>query len=140
MGFPIDRGEGNMIISIQARGFELTEGLRTHTERRIRFALGWARFEIQAVSVRLSDINGPRGGKDKRCLIRIPLASGQEVVVEDLDDDLYVAIDRAAVRCERSLVRRLSRAREHRNRRPDFAARTFEAPMAEPAADASTFH
>ena len=126
-----------MIISIQARGFELTEGLRAHTERRIRFALGWARFDVQAVSVRLSDINGPRGGRDKRCLIRIPLTSGQEVVVEDLDDDLYVAIDRAAGRCEQTLVRRLSRAREHRERRPDFSV---VSPAVDMASGQATIH
>ena len=52
-----------MQVDIRARGFELTEGLRQHTERRLDFALGWADYDIRKVAVRLFDINGPRGGR-----------------------------------------------------------------------------
>ncbi len=102
-----------MRIDIQARGFDLTEGLRDHTERRLNFSLSWASHGVRSVNVRLSDINGPHGGNDKRCHIRIPLPGGQEVTIEDTEADLYVAIDRAADRAERTLARRLARLREH---------------------------
>lgn len=49
-----------MRIDIQARGFDLTEGLREHTVRRLQFALGWSYHDVRSVSVRLFDINGPR--------------------------------------------------------------------------------
>ena len=107
-----------MRLDIQARGFDLTEGLRGHTERRLQFALNWASQDLRTVSVRLFDINGPRGGNDKRCRIQIPLSGGQDVVIEDTESDLYVAIDRAADRTERALARRLERQREHRHERP----------------------
>lgn len=103
-----------MRLDIQARGFDLTEGLRGHTERRLQFALNWASHDVRTVSVRLFDINGPRGGSDKRCRIQIPLSGGQDVVIEDTQSDLYVAIDRAADRTERALARRLERLRENR--------------------------
>ena len=51
-----------MRIDIQAIDFDLTDGLREHTQRRLQFALGWARQNVHKVIVRLSDINGPRGG------------------------------------------------------------------------------
>lgn len=105
-----------MRINIQARGFDLTQGLREHTERRLQFALGWADHDVRSVSVCFSDVNGPRGGTDKRCRINIPLVGGQDVVIEDAEADLYVAIDRAAGRTERTLARRLGRRREHRRR------------------------
>ena len=54
-----------MQINIQARGFELTEGLRGHIQSRMQFALGWAGQHLRKVSVNLSDENGPRGGEDK---------------------------------------------------------------------------
>lgn len=100
-----------MRIDIQARGFDLTEGLREHTVRRLQFALGWANHDVRAVSVRLFDINGPRGGKDKCCRIQVPFAGAANVVIEDTEDDLYVAIDRAAERAGRTLARRLARQR-----------------------------
>ena len=36
-----------MHIDIQARGFPLTEGLREHTERRLKFALSWASHDLR---------------------------------------------------------------------------------------------
>jgi ribosomal subunit interface protein len=112
-----------MRIDIQARGFELTEGLREHTVRRLQFALGWSNHDVRSVSVRLFDINGPRGGKDKRCRIQVPFAGTPNVVIEDTEADLYVAIDRAAERTERAVARRLERLREYRHDRlPGLAA------------------
>lgn len=108
--------KGNVMkIDIQARGFPLTEALREHTERRLRFALSWASHDVRKVVVRLSDINGPRGGEDKRCCIQVVFPGTQDVVVEDTEADLYVAIDRAVDRTERSVARRLTRQREYQH-------------------------
>ena len=62
--------------------------------------------------MRLSDINGPRGGKDKRCHLELRLKGLPEVVIKDTEVDLYVAIDRAAERAGRALQRCLARQRE----------------------------
>ena len=72
-----------MRIDIQTHGFDLTEGLRQHTERRLQFALSWANHDIRSVSVDLSDVNGARGGPGKRCRIQIPLPRVQPVVIEE---------------------------------------------------------
>jgi putative sigma-54 modulation protein len=106
-----------MRIDIQARGFELTAGLCAHTVRRLHFAFSWASGGVRRIIVRLSDINGPRGGNDKRCRIQIPLAGSQHVVIEDTEADLYVAIDCAAERAERTVARRLRRLRAHQHDR-----------------------
>ena len=103
-----------MHIHIQARGFALTDSLREHIERRLRFAIGWADDRLRRVSVRLSDENGPRGGEDKRCRIQIAFPGAPSVVIEDTEADLYVAIDRAADRAGRSVARRLERQRDYR--------------------------
>jgi ribosomal subunit interface protein len=96
-------------INIQARHFSLTDALRSHAERRLRFALTCCDDHIQRIVMRLSDINGPRGGEDKRCHLRVVLACLPDVVIEDIEADLYVAIDRAADRAGRTLVRKLDR-------------------------------
>lgn len=100
-----------MIIDIQARGFELTTGLREHTLQKLRGAVAWASDDIRTIHVRLSDINGPRGGNDKCCLIHIPIAGKPDVVIQDIENDLYDAIDRATQRIERVLARKLGRMR-----------------------------
>jgi ribosome-associated translation inhibitor RaiA len=59
--------------------------------------------------VRLSDINGPHGGADKRCHLQVMLNGLPDVVVEDTEADLYIAIDRATDRAGRTVVRKLNR-------------------------------
>jgi putative sigma-54 modulation protein len=107
-----------MNIVIQSRSFAVTAAMRQHVERRILFALGWADYKVKKVQVRLSDLNGPRGGEDKRCQIQVLAAGIPEVVIQDVEADVYVAIDRAADRAGRALARRLEKLREHRQNRP----------------------
>ena len=103
-----------MQIVIHARGFALTAGLREHVQRRVHLAFDWANDHLRKVSVGLSDLNGPRGGEDKRCRIQVGVAGSADVVIEDTEADLYVAIDRAADRAGRTLLRRIDRQRAHR--------------------------
>ncbi|MEQ1600974.1 MAG: HPF/RaiA family ribosome-associated protein [Methylophilaceae bacterium] len=101
-----------MQLDIQTNGFSLTDGIRDYTKRRMQFALNRNDKYITRVQVRLADINGPRGGVDKRCQIDVSLASHNDIVIEDTETNLYVAIDRASERCSRTLTRRLERMRE----------------------------
>ena len=98
-----------MQIDIQARDFPLTDILRSHAERRLRFALACFDDRIQRVAMQLSVINGPRGGKDKRCYLQVMLAGLSEVVIADIEADLYVAIDRAIDRASRTVARKIER-------------------------------
>jgi ribosome-associated translation inhibitor RaiA len=101
-----------MQIDIQARNFPLTNALRNRVERRLSFAFCSRNVHIQRVTVRLSDTNGPRGGEDKCCHIHVQLPHMPDIFIEDTQDDLYTAIDRAAGRAGRTVGRRLSRQRD----------------------------
>lgn len=105
-----------MQIEIQARNFSLTQALRNHVERRLDFALSIHHEHIQRIAVRLSDINGPRGGNDKCCQIQVVLPQLTDVIVEDTESNLYTAIDRAADRASRTVARRLARQRDKTTR------------------------
>jgi putative sigma-54 modulation protein len=132
------RRRDTMQIDIQARGFSLTPALRSHAERRLRHAFGSVQAQVGRVTIRLTDDNGPRGGDDKRCLVQASLRGGSPVVVEDIEHDLYVAIDRALDRAGRAAVRRVARRRE--DRRGEFSApvapEAAHAPGRVPAAEA----
>ena len=101
-----------MQTDIQSQGFTLTDSLRDYLTKRLAYSLNHGERHIARVTVRLSDINGPRGGADKRCFIEVRLKQLPAVVVEDTEPDLYAAIDRAAERAGRTLTRRLARQRE----------------------------
>jgi len=108
-----------MQIDIQTRNFDLTNALRSYAERRLRFALTLADNHVQRIVMRLSDINGPRGGEDKRCHLLVVLAGLPDVVVEDTEADLYFAIDRAVDRAGRTVMRKLDRKQTlHKHSRP----------------------
>lgn len=98
-----------MQIGVQTRGFDLTEALRNYCERRMRFALSPTSSKVRSVLVRLTDENGPKGGIDKRCSIRVVLHEAPIVVVTQDETDIYCAIDRAADRVGRTLSRRLAK-------------------------------
>ena len=96
-----------MQITIQAHGFPLTDSLEKHIQDRIRFTFSRVTNRVRRVVVTLSDINGPRGGVDKRCLIEVRIDRLFSIVIQDVQNDLYIAIDRAAGRAARSVLRRL---------------------------------
>ena len=121
-----------MQIDIQSRGFALTHALREYTRRRLRFALVRVNDRVRRVTVRLYDVNGPRGRIDKCCRIQVMLNGLAALVIEDTETNLYLAIDRAADRAGRSVTRRLARSREHLPAEPDFMEPTVPAEPDQP--------
>ena len=106
-----------MNLDIRGRNISLTDGLRSHIERRLGFALGRFGSAVGPVLVRFGDENGPRGGEDKSltCVVRL---GDTEVVIEETNADLYAAIDRAADRLSHAVARRLARRRDLRQAAP----------------------
>jgi len=97
-----------MKIGIQCRGFSLTGAISGHVRKRLDFLLGHGIRRVRRVTVTLSDLNGPRGGVDKRCLIKVSIDGLPPVIIEDVQSDLYAAIDRAAGRASRTVARRMA--------------------------------
>src|SRR5688572_4691067 len=100
-----------MRISIYGLGFELTEAIVRHVEERVNRSLGAASRQVSGVSVRLGDINGDRGGTDKRCRVVVSLRQLRTIVVEAVDRDLYTAVDDALARTGESVRRHVKRRR-----------------------------
>jgi putative sigma-54 modulation protein len=117
-----------MNINIQSPGFPVTPVLADHTRRRLRFGLTRHSHRIKRVVVRLGDQNGPRGGVDKFCHIRVYLAGAPMAVVVDIGSDLYEVIDRTADRVGRAVVRHLDRSRDSVRRWTRVDRRSFASP------------
>jgi ribosomal subunit interface protein len=98
-------------MGILARGIALTEAIHDYAQRRLKAALGRYRHALASVHVRLHDVNGPRGGIDKHCVVEVRGPALVPIFVRERDADLYVAIDRAAARVDRAVARRLGRNR-----------------------------
>lgn len=98
-----------MRIEIKARNMDITDELRERVRRQIRFAFGRFHDRVHRVAVTLSDANGPRGGIDQRCQVRVSGRPSWHVVVRDEDADLIVALTRALNRAGRVVARRIDR-------------------------------
>jgi putative sigma-54 modulation protein len=110
-----------MKMRVTARGVELTTELKDYVTRRVHFGLGRFAGKIKSLSVRLADINGPRGGVDKCCYITADAGLGQKVIVRERQETIHAAVALALERVERAVERQLSLTRP--NARRSAAAR-----------------
>lgn len=105
-----------MHIEIQSPGLAITPALAGHTRRRLRFGLTRHTDRIQRVVVRLGDQNGPRGGVDKLCRVRVYLLDAPAAIISEIGTDMYAVIDRTVDRVTRAVVKHIDRSRDSRRR------------------------
>lgn len=88
---------------------DTSSAMLDRVSRRVVQALRRVADRIGEVQVRLSDLNGGKGGVDKRCRIVAQVAHNTPIVVDYQDTDYYRAIDGAAARLRHAAERRLRR-------------------------------
>ncbi|MBA3847867.1 MAG: HPF/RaiA family ribosome-associated protein, partial [Planctomycetes bacterium] len=74
-----------MRITIHHRLSEITEAGALELRRRAAFALGRFATRIEALSLRIRDVNGPRGGVGFSCLARVRLRRPATEIVASAD-------------------------------------------------------
>ena len=94
--------------------------LRDLTERRVRFALRRLGWLVPRAEVQMSDVNGPRGGIDKRCQVELLTDGAGSVVVTSTASDWRTALDNALARAARFLMRLWRRGNDSRRMRQRF--------------------
>jgi hypothetical protein len=97
--------------NIRAFGVEVDPGNRAYIRRKLGMKLGKFAPSIERVSVRIEDVNGPRGGVDHACRVKVVLSDLPSVVVEERDAAKGVVVDRALAAVERAVRRTLQRRR-----------------------------
>jgi putative sigma-54 modulation protein len=98
-------------IDVRFRHFEVSGGLREHVIRRIHFQLSRFGRQISSVTVRVGDVNGPRGGADKRCRVALRGPGLGSIAFEEQSGDACSAVEVALERAARSVGRELEKAR-----------------------------
>jgi len=107
-----------MDADIRILSTDLTQTLQSYIERRLHFSLGRFGQRVGRVRVRVTDVNGPRGGADKSCHISAELLpSGTTLLQQVVDANLYTAIGRATEGIGRSFARAVGRIRERKRKR-----------------------
>jgi CBS domain-containing protein/ribosome-associated translation inhibitor RaiA len=99
-----------VVADIRAFG-ELDRDDRAYIRRKLGMKLGKFAPSIERISVRVEDVNGPRGGIDQLCRVKVVLSGAPSVVFESRDASLQTAIDAALAGAERGVRRSLKRRR-----------------------------
>ncbi len=110
-----------MLVKIHARGFALSEALSDYADSKIRLALGLYKDKIRRSDIFLTDINGPRGGEDMMCKIKIEPHGCTPIIAQETASDMYDAINICSNRIKRSAGRHFDRVLQRRKR---FTANT----------------
>lgn len=86
--------------------------MRDLSVARVRFALRRLVDLVPHAKVQFSDVNGPRGGMDKRCQVELKTEGTGTVVIASLARDWRTALDRSLARATRVVTRSLQRAQK----------------------------
>ncbi|HEY9450062.1 MAG TPA: CBS domain-containing protein [Gemmatimonadaceae bacterium] len=91
--------------NIRALGMELDQDARDYMRSKLGKKLGKYATSIERITVRLRDVNGPRGGVDRSCRIKVVLSGLPSVVFEAQGASAGAAFDSALDGAERSVRR-----------------------------------
>lgn len=98
-------------VHIRSVGDELGPDDQLYIRRKLGTRLGKFASSIERVSVRTQDVNGPRGGIDRVCRIKVAMSGLPSVVFESRDATVNAAVDEALVGVERAVRRAVQRRR-----------------------------
>jgi CBS domain-containing protein len=96
---------------IRMFGADINKEDRDHLRQKLGSKLGKFADSIERVSVRIKDVNGPRGGVDQVCQIKVALIGLPSVVFEAQDSTLDRAISKALGGIQRVVRQSLQRRR-----------------------------
>lgn len=100
-----------MKLTLRTRHLDVRPDLRAQLARSVERALRRHAPQIHEVEIAVADINGPRGGADKQCRIRVRGPELCAIAVHHLGADLVSTVLSAAARAERAIARALARRR-----------------------------
>ena len=98
-----------MQVDVQLNNLPNSPGVTRDLRARVGRAFARFRTSLNSVSLRIEDINGPRGGNDKECRIVCKLAGGASIVQRRVRLSSRAAVISCIKAAERSLQRRVRR-------------------------------
>lgn len=105
-----------MRISITGPDVVSSKRLQLAIEERLERAFQRVSHRIDRVDVAVTDENGPRGGVDKQCRIRVYMPGFEPFVATAKGEHRWAAISRAVIRARRKVMTNLKRPQSVRER------------------------
>jgi ribosome-associated translation inhibitor RaiA len=105
-----------MEVIIRSKSAEVSPSLQDHVNRRIDFCLGRFSHLIDFVRVDLIDLNGPKGGLDRQCEVKIKFIHHGLIVGKATDTIFETAASRAMERAVNQVKKILKHRLTNRTR------------------------
>jgi hypothetical protein len=102
-------------IEVRSKSNSIEREVRRFAERRVSFALDRLR-NLRRIAISIEDVNGPKGGADKRCRIVAEFAF-TSIVLEETRPSWESAVTRAFHRVTQKASRDLQRVNRSSSRR-----------------------
>jgi putative sigma-54 modulation protein len=103
-----------MRLDIRSMHMALNQDALAHIRRRFEHGLDHFAHYILRGRILLSDVNGPKGGADKHCLVQLRLRWAPDIVIEQEGVELFNVIDRTADRLAVAVGRAVGKVRHSR--------------------------
>jgi ribosomal subunit interface protein len=100
-----------MKLELRTSNVQTSVPLEAHVAHKLELALRRFTHRVERVLVRLVDVNGPRGGTDKRCRMSATLSGAPSIIVEATHSNVYVAVTHAAARLHAQIARMIAKHR-----------------------------
>lgn len=113
-----------MQVEVRSAHIRRAHAMRFYAVNCIEARLRRLSHAVRTVVLRIRRINGSPTGALQQCQADLHLTSGERLILSDVDDDVYRAIDRIVDRAKCTLVRRLARARRSHRRMRRSSARS----------------
>jgi hypothetical protein len=97
-------------LKIRVSGVDLPEGFEPRARALLGRRLGRFATHIERATVRFEDINGPRGGVDTVCRIKLAVSHRPTVLVERRAVDADLALKRSATAAAQAMDRSIGRS------------------------------
>ena len=96
-----------------AEGVEVSEALAQHIHHSLEAVEKRFGDRLTRVEIHLKDVNGPKGGPDKHCMVEARPRGLEPAVAESTADDAYDSVRLAAERLEKVLGKRIGKLADH---------------------------
>lgn len=103
-----------MDVQILDRNIGITAAQQEHVDRCLQFAFGRFSNQIRSIEVSLTDVNGPKGGDDLQCRMKVVLQGKGDLLVEGKGVSVEAVVSETADRAALAVSRRLDRLRDSR--------------------------
>ncbi len=100
-----------MVFTINYKQAGIKEDVSRQAKRLLRFSLSRFHGVVTRVKVRCYDVNGPKGGMDKRCHITAKLKAAGQVMVQGKGVNYIEALNNCLERLVRATRREIDKRR-----------------------------